>query len=145
MPLARIDAASSSSFASRKTVRGWSGFGSRRSRSTSISTSPCSTVAVPEEKSALSPLPSAFLVICQNLLGQIQVTVRTPTFHIVEQDRLAVARRLGEPHVARDRRLEDLRSEKIAQVGHHLIREVRSLVEHRQEKPLDCERGVEAA
>src|SRR5262249_18009085 len=101
--------------------RGWSGFGSSRSRSTSMSTSPCSTVAVPDVKSALSPLPSAFLVICQNLLGEIHVAIRPSALHIIENNGLTVTRSLGEAYVGRDGRLEDLRPEEIPKVGHHLV------------------------
>ena len=44
----------------------------------------------------------------EELAGQLQVALRAARGLIIEEDRLAVRGRLGDAHVARDRRLVDL-------------------------------------
>src|ERR1700744_2125406 len=67
--------------------------------------------------SAPSPLPSAFLVIEDDLLSKIGVAFGPFAMNIVKNDRLAETRRLCEADISRNNRLEDLRAEKAAQIG----------------------------
>src|SRR3990170_4483724 len=62
--------------------------------------------------SAPSPLPNAFLVTGDNLLGQIGVCFGPSTMNVVKTNWLAVAGRLGQAHVTGNYRLKYLCSEK---------------------------------
>src|SRR5580704_16580381 len=52
--------------------------------------------------SAPSPLPSAFRVIGNNLLGDLRIALRPFAMNIVENDGFSETGRLGKPHVARN-------------------------------------------
>jgi hypothetical protein len=56
-----------------------------------------------------------------------------------------MARSLGEPYVARDRRLEDLRPKETAKVGRDLFRKCSAVVVHRQKDALDGEGWIDRA
>ena len=56
---------------------------------------------------------------------------------------MAVARRFGEPDVARDHRAIDLVLEELAHVARDLLAEIGALVVHRQQHAFDVERRVE--
>ena len=55
-----------------------------------------------------------------------------------------MARRFGEPHVARNDRLKHLLLEKLAHVRRHLRSQIRPLVIHRQEHAIDVERRIQS-
>src|SRR5512139_1956357 len=111
MPLWRIDAANSSSAASVMTVRGWKGLGSRRSTgSCRVAPSPAGTVACGSGsgRRALSPLPSAFLFMRDELLRQLQVGLAALGPDVVEKDGLAEAGGLAQADTAGHRGTENL-------------------------------------
>ena len=60
--------------------------------------------------SAPSPLPSAFLVIKDDLLSKVGVTLGPFAVNVVKNDRFAETRRLGKAHISRNESLEDLRA-----------------------------------
>src|SRR5690606_1105571 len=68
----------------------------------------------------------------QDLLGDAQGGERALRAAVVEQRRAAVARRLGEPDVARDLRLEDARAEMLAHLVGDLAAQVVARVHHRE-------------
>src|SRR5512146_3332090 len=100
------------------TVRGWKGFGSRLSTGTSVSDADGGGGSDPG-RSADSPLPSAFLFMSHQLLGELQIGLRPARPDVVEKDRLAEARRLAELDVPRNRGGEDLLLEVLAYLPHH--------------------------
>ena len=61
----------------------------------------------------------------------------------VDVDRLAVARRFGQANAARDHRREDVVPEMRPHLGGNLGGQVRSTVEHRQDRPVDREVRVQ--
>ena len=79
----------------------------------------------------------------EELARQREVALRALRLHVVEERRLAVRRRLAQPNVARDDRVED------AEVALHLfgdlVREVIARVEHRENDTLDLELRVDPA
>ena len=81
----------------------------------------------------------------QHLAGQAHIGLRAGGAEVVEQDRLAVARRLGDADVAGDDGLVDLVAEEAARVGGDQVGEVVAAVEHGQHDPLQHQRRVEAA
>src|ERR1700722_1902519 len=93
--------------------------------------------------SAPSPLPSAFLVIEDDLLSKICVSLGPFAMNVVKDDGLAETRGLSQPNILRNQRLEDLRAEKAAQVGGDLTRERSSLVVHREKDAFDLELWIE--
>src|ERR1700733_3196059 len=95
--------------------------------------------------SAPSPLPSAFLVIEDDLLSKICVALSPFAMNVVKNDGLAEARRLREAHISRYQSLEDLGAEKTAQIGGDLARERGSLVIHRQKNAFDLEFRIQRA
>src|SRR5271154_1803242 len=129
-PVARMDCASSSRLSSRKRVRGWCGFGSIRSMSTSRmppagrATSVGSGLAFWSSLSggsgsrikALKPLPNAFRAIGNYLLGKLDVAGRSCAVYVIEYNRLTVTWGFGKADVARDHGLEDLLAEEAAEV-----------------------------
>src|SRR5271163_819831 len=95
--------------------------------------------------SAPSPLPSAFRVIGNNLLGELGVTLRPFAVNIVENDWLAEAWRLGKPYIARNHALKHLRTEETAQISGYLPRQRRSLVVHCEQNALDLKARIQCA
>ena len=75
----------------------------------------------------------------EELVGDGEVALRARAAQVVEQHRLAVARRLGQPDVARHGGLEDLVAEVLRDLGAHLVREVHAAVEHREQHAVDRE------
>src|SRR5262249_19245024 len=133
IPLSRMDAASSPRRTASIAERGWNGLGSRLATGASSGDSTGAAAGSGSGSSAESPLPSAFLFMGPHFLGQVQVGFRPLGPDVVEEDRLAEARRLSEPHGARHRRAEDLLLEVPADLARHLLGEVRALVDHREQ------------
>src|SRR5437763_722981 len=107
-----MDCASSSIFSGLKTWRGCDRFGS-------ISSMPSSSISLSTARApvglnrALRPLPRAFFDIVHylsgyNLFGKFEITFGTLRFNVVEDNRLAMARRFGEADVARHDGCKDL-------------------------------------
>src|SRR6185295_14701193 len=142
IPLARIDAASSSRFCVRKRRRGWTGLGSIELTGSVVvglaasGAVGCETGAGREGSSAESPLPSALrglsvaLLIRENLLGEADVAFCPFRSRIVHQDGLAETRRLRQPNATRNDRLEDFVLKELLQVVSDLTRQVGALVIH---------------
>src|SRR5215472_17196882 len=167
MPLVCIDRANSSSASSRNRVRGWYGLGSTRSMSIScgpwrtesragttaallevaIATEFCKSLDCGEcsgsRMSAPSPRPKAFLGIGNHLLGELCITIRPFTMHIIENNRLTETWCLGKPNISRNDTLEYLRSKKATQIRCHLARQCCPLVEHCKQNSFDLEARVE--
>src|SRR5712692_1321567 len=93
--------------------------------------------------SALKPFPSACLGIGDQLLGELEITLRSLAMYVIENNRLTMTRSLGKPDVARDYGPKDLATKEAAQVGADLPRECGPLVKHGQQDTLDCQIGVE--
>src|SRR6201999_149883 len=70
--------------------------------------------------SALSPLPNAFLGICDNLLGKLDIAFGALTMYVVEHYRHAVAGRFSQADIARNDGLKDLRTKKAAKIRGNL-------------------------
>src|SRR5579872_930750 len=81
--------------------------------------------------SAPSPLPKAFLVIEDDLLSKICVSLGPAAMDVVKNDGFAETRRLREANIARNDGLEDLSAEKAAQIGRNLSGGCGSFVVHR--------------
>src|SRR5512134_3728523 len=112
MACSRIDAASSESSLSRNVLRGWLGLGAILAIETNSGAAAASGSAglrstdgggaagVGVGISADRPRPSALRVAMldpfQNFLGELQIAERALGVDVVEQRRLAVARRLGQ-------------------------------------------------
>ena len=77
----------------------------------------------------------------RHFLGQREVALAALRADVVEQDRLAVAGRLGEPHVAGDDGLEDLVVEGPPDLVGHLVGQVVGRV-HGEDDPVHLEVGV---
>src|SRR5215469_13285276 len=86
-----------------------------------------------------------------NFFRQPNVTLRPSRSRVVHQRRLAMARRLCQFDVSRHSRLAQLLPKEVLQLGHHLLRQVCTLIEHGQHdafnrqlrvqpstNPLDC-------
>ena len=78
-----------------------------------------------------------------DLLGGLEVARGAPRTGIVGHHRLAVARRLGDPHVARDDRLQNLVAEVVPDVLLDRVRQPGTPVVHGQQDRGDLERRVE--
>src|SRR5512138_3021663 len=104
IPFSRMDAASSSSFSGENVLRGWprwgriSSMGQEKKFPRSVSVT---------GRSAAIPLPRpVFLTICppvplHQLTCQFQITCGPARGDVIENYRLAMARRFGEAHVSR--------------------------------------------
>src|SRR5580693_1581483 len=82
--------------------------------------------------SAPSPLPKAFLVIEDDLLSKICVSLGPSAVNVVKNNGLAETGRLRKANIARNYRLKDLSAKKTAQIRGNLARKRSSLVVHRQ-------------
>src|SRR5208282_2286137 len=80
----------------------------------------------------------------QHLARQMDIGLGARAVEIVEQHRLAVRRRLGDAHVARDHGLVNLGAEMLAHIGRDHVGQVVALVEHGQHHALDFEARIEA-
>src|SRR5580693_6783385 len=129
IPLARMEAASSSRRSELNTDRGCIGFGCMASIGSLVGRCGASPAAVPDAlapglagRSADKPLPSALrglsfaLFIFQNLLGQLDVTLRPPGARIIDDDRFAVAWRFRQPDTPRNHGRQDLVAEEVLQI-----------------------------
>jgi hypothetical protein len=76
--------------------------------------------------------------------GEALVGQRAARFGIVEVDRLAMARRLGQAHVARDDRAQHLVAEMLGELQRNFVAEVVARVVHGAHEAFDFERGIEA-
>src|SRR5579863_3126442 len=65
---------------------------------------------------APSPLPNAFLAICDDLLCKISVGFRSSTMNVVEVDRLPVTGRFRQPDIPRNDGLENLASKEAPEI-----------------------------
>src|SRR5713226_9049889 len=89
------------------------------------------------------PLPKALRGFCcgvvtlENLLRQLNVALRPTRTNVICQNRLAVARRLGQSHTPRDHRLKYVLAEKFSQVSGDLSRKIRTVIEHGDENTFD--------
>ena len=81
----------------------------------------------------------------ENLVGEVTVGVGPTGTRIVKQNRLAVARSLGQPDIAWNDRLEQFVLEEFPQILGDLLRQVGTVVIHGQQNALDFERAVEGA
>src|SRR5688572_14038583 len=129
-PLERIDSVSSASSSSRKSLRGLSRLG----RTSAVATMRCwpsgGSDAALGTGAFMGPLRlglslSGGLIAALALddLGrELDVGLTAGAVEIVEQDRLAVRRRLGHANVARDDRLVDLGAEEGADVVGNFLR-----------------------
>ncbi len=95
--------------------------------------------------SALNPLPNAFLGICDNLLGKLNVAFGAFTMYVVEHYWHAVAWRFCQAYISRNDGFEDLCTEKAAKIGGYLLRECGAVVVHREENAFDGERRIDGA
>src|SRR5262245_53641099 len=128
MPLCRMDCANSSRRASLKTIRGCISAGWSRSTSSSIKSCPNDELC---EKSASSPLPSAFLDIVYHLLCQPNVALCAFRLYVVEYYRFSMTWRFRQSNVSGNDGCKDLRPEKVAKVGHYLCGEICAFIKHR--------------
>src|SRR5882724_201611 len=140
-PDALIDEMSSSKASGLKDFLGWAGFGSIWSIGISIRTSSAAGVA---ERRAPRPRPSPRLFMPENLPREFEICDRPARPQIVQHHGLAVARRLREPHVARNHRVEDLAREIAVHLVADLERQARPAIEHREHDALDREARVQA-
>src|SRR5690242_17019838 len=60
---------------------------------------------------APKPRPSAFLLIGDNLLGELDIAFSSFTMYVVEDDRFSVARGLCEPYISGNDRAKHLSAE----------------------------------
>src|SRR5205823_10910146 len=74
---------------------------------------------------------------------QFQIRVAADAFEIVNQHRLAVGRRLGDAHIARDHGVVDLGAHELPDVGNDLIRQIVARVEHGQHDAVDRQVRIE--
>src|SRR5262249_52912841 len=79
-----------------------------------------------------------------HLRGELNVSLAAGAAIIVKQHRLAMRRRLGHTHIARDDRGVDLLAEDAAHIVHDLVREAGALIVHGEHDAVDLELGVEA-
>src|SRR5260370_15731567 len=164
-----MDRDSSSRASSRTRVRGWKGLGSIKSMSIccgpGCATSRASALAAPpafvacgcigagsgellgsnSRMSVPSPLPSAFLGIGNDLLGELRVAFCALAMNVVKDDRFSEAWRFRKPHVERNYALEDLRSEESAQIGGNLAGKCRALIKHGKQDSFHFKAGVQGA
>src|SRR5262245_58986587 len=74
---------------------------------------------------------------------ELEVRFAANAFEIVDQHRLAVGRRLGDAHVARDHGVVDLAAHELAHVRDDLVRQVVAAVEHGQHDAVDRQVRIE--
>src|ERR1035437_10211019 len=110
-------------------------------RSTATSASPAVAVST-VCSSALRARPNACLFMLDDLLGKIQVAGCALAFRVVEKNRFAETRRLGQADVARNDGGKNLVAEKVAQVVAHLARKIGAIVVHGQQNSFHCQLGV---
>jgi hypothetical protein len=79
----------------------------------------------------------------QHLAGERQVRERALRLRLELERRHAVRGRLGEPHVARDHRAEQLVAEVLLELGRDVLRERVARVVHRAQQALDLEPRIE--
>src|SRR5262245_12100161 len=79
----------------------------------------------------------------EQLLRELEIGGGASRVDVVEQDRLAVARRLAEAHVPRNRAPEDALAEVRAHLILDLAAQVGAAIEHGEHDPLDLELWVE--
>src|SRR5689334_2834386 len=96
-----------------------------------------------DESNAPSPRPSPRLFMLEHLSRQLEIGDRSARSEIVDHDWLAMARRLGEPHVSRNHRLKDLTWKVAMDFLSYLDGEARASVEHRQDDPLDRQARIQ--
>ena len=89
--------------------------------------------------------PAARLPRADHLARERQVRQRAARILVVQQHRLAEARRLGQPHVARNDRAEHLVAEMLDQLRRDFVREVVPRVEHRAQDALELELRIHRA
>src|SRR5512145_2705324 len=145
-PCSLMDAASSLSRSSLKVFRGWNSFGTILSSSISMMPRAFFSFSPSTERSGIrapSPLPSACFCMAQHLFCKIKITLGAARPDVVEQDRLAVARRFAQGHVAMDHGFIHLAAEILAHFIGHLLGKVVPAVEHRQQHTLDLELGIQ--
>src|SRR5580700_2732531 len=95
--------------------------------------------------SAPSPLPSAFLVIGNDLLGELRIALSPFAMNIVKDDWFPETWRFGKPHIARNHALKYLRPKETSQIRGHLPGQGRSLVVHREQNAFDFETWIQRA
>src|SRR5512139_3235427 len=142
MPCTLMDAASSLSGSSLNTFRGWYSFGTILSSSISWMPRAFLSLSSREDRSGMSapsPLPSACFCMAQHILGQIEIALGALRADIIEQHRLAVARRLAQGHVAVDHGLVDLAAEVFPDLLGHLLGKIVPSVVHGEQDALDLE------
>src|SRR5882724_10862333 len=103
-----------------------------------------SSVPGVEDSRAPRPRPRPRLFMSDHLASQVEIGDRAAGSQIVEHDRPAMARRLGEPDVTWNHRLEDFAREVTLHFVADLERETRAAVEHREHDALDRETRVQA-
>src|SRR5258706_3097298 len=87
------------------------------------------TAAGRPPRSALMPCPSAFRlagvlacsVLIQNLLGQLDIALRSAGTHVIQQDGLAETGRFRQADITRNHGLECLVAKVLAKVGGDLL------------------------
>src|SRR5574341_1669629 len=149
-PCVLMDAASSASASWPILVRGW--YLPGRMRPTGSVVSASRGVSLPPS-SASSPRPSPLgLLICsalsglrrrrqthalalEHFLGQRQVSLGAFGLRVPQHRRNAVARRLGEPHIARHDAAVDLVAEMRLELVGYLLRKRIARVVHRAHQP----------
>src|SRR6202034_291230 len=82
-------------------------------------------------------------IASQDLLCQLTIALRTAGSGIIKRYGFAIARGFSQTDVTGDRRLEQLRPKKLAQVFRDLLGQIRTLVIHGENHTLDVERRVE--
>src|ERR1700680_3892542 len=135
IPFSRIEAATSSSFPLVKVFRGWLRFGLISSIGQEKNLFPSSSA--PGSRAAI-PLPrpvilAIFTLPANDFLRQLQIACRPPGRDVVQDDRLAVARGLGEADISRNDHGKGFLREMGADLLAHLAREVVARVVHGKE------------
>src|SRR3989442_12582655 len=95
--------------------------------------------------SAPSPRPSAFLGICDDLLGELRVSFSALTVNVGKNDRFTETRCFRKPHIARNHAFEYLRSKETAQIRGNLAGKRRPLIEHGEQDSFDFEAWIQRA
>src|SRR6202030_2133841 len=84
-----------------------------------------------------------FPLALNDLGGETQIGFAADAFEVVDQNRLAVGRRLRHAHIARDHGVVDFLAHEFAYVGHHLAGEIVARIEHGQHDAVDAQSRVE--
>src|SRR5688572_20054033 len=117
------ESANSRKALSSKSFLGWFGFGLMAVIGSSID---AATVPASEELDSRAPNPRPSpcrLDMRKHLLGELQIGNGSGRPQIVEHDRLAMARRLGQPDISGDHSGEDLISQVALHLGFDLSRQ----------------------